>query len=276
MKKNLRNILLVMAAVAVVLAIIFNEFLAYSAIFIAAMVIFYALYSAFLRTKDAEIETLRAELATENANLSKVQSENDELRTRKFNLSAIREILDVGLFEVDTNFTRTWNEEQISDTGKTVQFIGALRVDMVAKYGVDLTKIRIKYTDKEVLIANMDLKSLSFTDLDYNWIIAEVLEHKKPYLGGKHRRTDSLLQLEANKIKERLQKRVHEEVKKGPDELNAVIKILRDQLIHSIAALLGLQEKNVRFVDDADSSFKQLEAIAQIESSEKRGQIKKN
>lgn len=264
MKKNLRNILIVMAVVALLLAIIFNEFLAYSAIFVAAMIIFYALYSAFLSTKDAEIEALKAKLESENANLNKVQSENDELRTRKFNMSAIRQILDVGLFEVDTNFTRTWNEEQISDDGKTVQFIGALRVDVIAKYGVDLTELRIKYTNDEVLIANMELKSLSFTDLNYDWIIAEVLEHKKPYLGGSHRRTDSLLQLEANKIKERLQKRVHEEVKKGPDELNAVIKILKDQLIHSIASLLGLSDKNVRFVDSVDDGFQKLNGIGQM------------
>ncbi len=258
-----------MAVVAVLLAILFHEFLAYSAIFIAAMLIFYGLYSAFLGTKDAEIESLKAKLNQENANLNKIQSENDELRTRKFNMSAIRQILDVGLFEVDTNFTRTWNEEQISDEGKTVQFIGALKVDVIAKYGVDLTELRIKYTDDEVLIANMELKSLSFTDLNYDWIIAEVLEHKKPYLGGSHRRTDSLLQLEANKIKDRLQKRVHQEVKQGPDELNAVIKILKDQLIHSIAALLGLQNKNVRFVDTLDAvdeGFKKLEGIGQIEA----------
>lgn len=258
-----------MAAVAIILAVIFNEFLAYSAIFIAAMIIFYALYSAFLSTKDAEIEALKEKLTEENANLTKVQSENEELRTRKFNLSAIREILDVGLFEVDTNFTRTWNEEQITDDGKTVQFIGALRVDVIAKYGVDLTRLRVKYTDDEVLIANMDLKSLSFTDLDYNWIIAEVLEHKKPYLGSQHRRTNSLLQLEANKIKERLQKRVHEEVKQGPEEFNAVIKILKDQLIHSIASLLGLQDKNVRFVDESDESFQKVEAISRLEPKQK-------
>ena len=263
----MRNVLIVMAAVAIFLAIVFNEFLAYSAIFVGAMIIFYALYTAFIRTKDAEIESLREKLIKEDAQLSKVRSENEELRNRKFNLSAIRQILDVGLFEVDTNFTRTWNEEQISDEGKTIQFIGALKVDLIAKYGVDLNELRIKYNDDEVLIANMNLKSLSFTDLNYEWIIAEVLEHKKPYLGGSHRRTNPLLQLEATKIKERLQKRVHEEVKKGPDELNTVIDILKRQLTHSVAAFLGIHDKKVRFVDSADESFKQLDGIAQIGSN---------
>lgn len=264
MKKNLRNILIVMAVVAILLAVIFNEFLAYSAIFVGAMLVFYALYSAFLKTKDAEIESLREKLEAEDAQLAKVRNENEELRNRKFNLSAIRQILDVGLFEVDTNFTRTWNEEQISDEGKTIQFIGALKVDLIAKYGVDLNELRIKYDNDEVLIANMNLKSLSFTDLNYDWIIAEVLEHKKPYLGGSHRRTNPLLQLEATKIKERLQKRVHEEVKLGPDELNTVIDILKKQLTHSVAAFLGIHDKKVRFVDKADDSFKQLDGIAKI------------
>ena len=253
-----------MASVAILLAIIFNEFLAYSAIFVGAMVVFYTLYSAFIRTKDAEIQSLREKLEAEDAQLMKVRNENEELRNRKFNLSAIRQILDVGLFEVDTNFTRTWNEEQISDEGKTIQFIGALKVDLIAKYGVDLNELRIKYHNDEVLIANMNLKSLSFTDLNYDWIIAEVLEHKKPYLGGSHRRTNPLLQLEATKIKERLQKRVHEEVKLGPDELNTVIDILKKQLTHSVAAFLGIHDKKVRFVDQADETYKQLDGITAI------------
>src|SRR5690554_3789844 len=264
MKKNLRNILIVMAAIAILLAILFNEFLTYSAIFVGVMIVFYALYSAFIHTKDAEIESLREKLLQEDAQLSKVRRENEELRNRKFNLSAIRQILDVGLFEVDTNFTRTWNEEQISDEGKTIQFIGALKVDLIAKYGVDLNELRIQYNDDEVRIANMNLKSLSFTDLNYEWIIAEVLEHKKPYLGGSHKRTNSLLQLEANKIMTRLQKRVHEEVKQGPDELNAVIEILKKQLTQSVAAFLGIQSRKVRFVDESDDSFKKLEGISQL------------
>ena len=264
MKKNLRNILIIMAVVAIVLAIIFNEFLAYSAIFVGAMIVFYAIYSAFIGTKDAEIQLLKEKLEKDDATLSRIKSENEELRNRKFNLSAIRQILDVGLFEVDTNFTRTWNEEQITDDGKTIQFIGALKVDVVAKYGVDLNELRIKNTDDEVLIANMNLKSLSFTDLNYNWIIAEVLEHKKPYLGGSHKRTNTMLQLEANKIMSRLQKRVHEEVKQGPDELNAVIEILKKQLTQSVAAFLGIQSRKVRFVNETDDSFKKLEGISQL------------
>ncbi len=270
MKKNLRNVLIVMAAVAILLAIIFNEFLTYSAIFVGAMLVFYALYAAFIRTKDAEIEALKEKLEKEDAQLLKVRSENEELRNRKFNLSAIRQILDVGLFEVDTNFTRTWNEEQISDEGKTIQFIGALKVDLIAKYGVDLNELRIKQIDNEVLIANMNLKSLSFTDLNYEWIIAEVLEHKKPYLGGSHRRTNPLLQLEASKIKERLQKRVHEEVKKGPDELNTVIEILKKQLTQTVATFLGIHHKEVKFVDAADESFKQISGIGQIGAETER------
>jgi regulator of replication initiation timing len=266
MTKKLRNILIALAAVAILLAILFNEFLIYSAIFVGAMIVFYALYSAFLGTKDREIETLKNRLQEEDALLVKVRSENDELRSRKLNLSAIRQILDVGLFEVDTNFTRTWNEEITTDDGKVVQFIGALRVDLIAKYGVDLTDLRVKYENDEVLIANMELKSLSFTDLDYDWTIAEVLEHKKPYVGDSHRRTNVMLELEANKIKDRLRKRTHEEVKNGPEEMNAVINILKKQLSHSISMVLGLQDKKVRFVDEAGDGFKKIEAVGAMGS----------
>jgi len=261
MTKNLRNALLIMAGVAILLAIIFNEFLAYAAIFVGAMIIFYGLYHAFLRTKDAEIDDLRAKLNQEESQLEKVKEENDELRTRKLNVSAIRQILDVGLFEIDTNFTRTWNEEIQTDMDKTVQFIGALKVNIVAKYGVDLKELRIKTEGEEVLIANMNLKSLAFTDLNYDWVISEVLEHKKPYLGGNHRRTNPMLELEANKIKERLQKRTHEEVKQGPEELEAITSILKRQLTHSIALLLGIKDDKVRFVEGSNEDFKTLESF---------------
>ena len=250
-----------MAGVAILLAIIFNEFLAYAAIFVGAMIIFYGLYHAFLRTKDAEIDDLRAKLNQEESQLEKVKEENDELRTRKLNVSAIRQILDVGLFEIDTNFTRTWNEEIQTDMDKTVQFIGALKVNIVAKYGVDLKELRIKTEGEEVLIANMNLKSLAFTDLNYDWVISEVLEHKKPYLGGNHRRTNPMLELEANKIKERLQKRTHEEVKQGPEELEAITSILKRQLTHSIALLLGIKDDKVRFVEGSNEDFKTLESF---------------
>lgn len=255
MTKKLRNSLLILAAIAIVLAIIFNEFIAYAAIFIGAMIVFYALYSAFVGGKDKEIQALRNQLASEENELKKIRNENEELRNRKFNLSAIRRILDVGLFEIDTNFTRTWNEELLTDDGKTVQFIGALRVDLIAKYGVDLNELRIKYDAKEVQIANMHLKSLSFTDLNYDWIIAEVLEHKKPYIGGKYRRTGNILELEANRIKDRLQKRTHEEVKQGPEELAPMINILKKHLAESIATLPGLEGRHVRFVDESDDTF---------------------
>lgn len=256
---NLRNALLLMAVVAIILALMFNEILAYAAIFVGAMVIFYGLYYAFLRTKDQEIENLRVKLENEETQLSNVKSENSELRNRKLNLSAVKQILDVGLFEIDTNFTRTWNEEMEVDNQKKVQFIGALKVNMTAKYGVDLKELKIKQTDSDVFIGNMELKSLSFTDLDYDWVISEVLEHKKPYLGQSHRRTNPILELEGNKIKERLQKKIHEEVKNGPEEVNAVIGILKKQLTHSVASLLGLQDKHVHFVQEIDSDFKALE-----------------
>ena len=265
MTKNLRNALLIMAGVAIALAIIFNEFLAYSAIFVGAMIVFYGLYHAFLRTKDDEIDQLKAKLDEEETQLQKIREENEELRHRKLNVSAVKQILDLGLFEVDTNFTRTWNEEIITETGKTVQFIGALKVDLIAKYGIDLKELKVKMKDDRVLIANLNLKSLSFSDLNYDWVIAEVLEHKKPYLGGRHRRTNTMLELEANRIKERLQKRTHEEVKQGPEELETMTKILKKQLVHSIALLFNVSDGQVKMVDEADDGFETIEELRKLE-----------
>jgi len=256
--KKLRNILVGAAIVAITLAILFNEFLAYSAIFIGAMAVFYGLYSAFLKTKNAEIDALKESLEREEQALEKVKNENHELRSRKFNLSSVKQILDVGLFELDTNFTRTWNEEIVTDDGKTVQFIGALKVEIIAKYGVDLQELRIRQTDDGIELANLNLKSLSFSDLNYKWVIAEVLEHKTPYLGSSHRRTTNVLDLEANKIKERLQQKTHEEVKNGPEELDALSNVLKAHMLHSIATVLGYEVQQIRLVQDPTNEFKAL------------------
>ncbi|MGB6037159.1 MAG: hypothetical protein WBG42_12880, partial [Cryomorphaceae bacterium] len=62
-----------------------------------------------------------------------------------------------------------------------------------------------------------------------------------------------------NKIKERLQKRTHEEVKQGPEELEAITSILKKQLTHSIALLLGIRDNKVKFVEGFDEEFKSIE-----------------
>ena len=103
-----------------------------------------------------------------------------------------------------------------------------------------------------------------YSDLDYDWVISEVLEHKKPYLGRSHRRTNTFLELEANKIKERLQKRTHEEVKNGPEALTAVIDVLKKQLTHSVASILGIEDKQVNFVSEVDKSFKAIDSSENI------------
>jgi hypothetical protein len=146
-----------------------------------------------------------------------------------------------------------------------MQFIGALKVDLIAKYGIDLKELKVKMKDDRVLIANLNLKSLSFSDLNYDWVIAEVLEHKKPYLGGRHRRTNTMLELEANRIKERLQKRTHEEVKQGPEELETMTKILKKQLVHSIALLFNVSDGQVKMVDEADDGFETIEELRRLE-----------
>ncbi len=254
MIKQLRNTLLVLIGSALLLAIIFNEFIAYSAIFVSGLIVFYGLYYAFLKTKDDEIEQLKETLDSQVEANKAVLTENEDLRSRKLNISAVKQILDIGLFEIDSNFTRTWNEEMEITEGRSVQFIGALKVTLKAKYGIDLTDVNIERVDDHIEISNLHLKSLSFTDLQYDWVISELLEIKKPYLGKAHRRTDTLLELEATRIKERLQKRIHEEIKQGPEEYHAIIQILKTQLKHSVASVLGIQDKEVRFIDFDEGS----------------------
>jgi hypothetical protein len=50
--------------------------------------------------------------------------------------------------EVNTNFTRVWNEK-IEQDKKKIRFLGALQVSIVAKYGLDLKDLQVKFNEEK-------------------------------------------------------------------------------------------------------------------------------
>ena len=62
----------------------------------------------------------------------KLCKELEQLKSNKLNVLGLKEILDVGLLEVNTKLTRVWNYE-FEENKKRLNFIGALDVNIIAK-----------------------------------------------------------------------------------------------------------------------------------------------
>ncbi len=264
--KNSRMYLILFAIVLIGIVLISNEAIVYGLIFIGIAGIAGTLWELVIRTKEEKIGELQEQLKTNTSLISALQEENNELRTRRLNIAEVKDILDLGLLQVNTNFTRTWNDK-FEQGNKSLHFIGALQVKIIARYGIDLKELRLKYNREknEVLVANVNPRFLSFNDFDYEWKIAEVMEYKKPWIGSGQWRVSAELEGLVGQIKEDLRIKTHQEVKNGPEELEWVLDPLRKQIASTIQLLLGSPYRAVRVTDTWDESYATLD-----ESSEMR------
>jgi hypothetical protein len=258
--KNLKIYLILAVVVVVSVLLILNKYAAYGILLLGAAAFIYLLWETVIRARDEKIAELAGRLDTTSRQMSNLQAENNELRSRRLNISELRNILDLGLLQVNSSFTRTWNDK-FDEGGRSLHFIGALQVRIVAKYGIDIHELRIKYDREknEVLVANVKPKFLSFNDFDYEWKIAEVMEYKKPWVGSGHWRKSPDLEGLAGNLKEELRVKTHQEVKQGPAEMEWVLEPLKKQITGTLEMLLGAPYRIVTIVEHADESFKKLE-----------------
>lgn len=260
MFKNLKVYLTLGAFIVISVLLILNDIIGYGLILLVFAIVIFWVWQFFNKKQKDENEKLNTQVKQKEQENQKLKSENEELRNRKFNISEIRNILDLGLMEISTNLTRTWNEK-FKHNERSVHFIGALEIKVTAKYGIDLKELRIKY-DRElntVYVANINPKFLSFTDLDSNWIITELMEYKVPFISANHWRKSSDLGDLGAQIQENLRKKTHQEIKQGPKELKWVIEPLKKQIHHTLEFILGKSNCNVEFVEQFDDSFKPLD-----------------
>jgi hypothetical protein len=257
MIKNIKQTLLLILCIIIGFVLIFNEFLAYGIIVLAIGILIYLIWDAFIKSKQNQIN----DLSIEN---EKLKEENKDLRNRKLNISQIKGILDLGLIEVNTNFTRVWNETEEIEEGK-FHFLGALQVSIIAKYGIDLKELRIKIDkNNKVFVANINPQFLSFKDLDYEWKISEFKEFKEPLFSSAHWKTSDKLGTLLDKRKEELRKKVHEEVKNGPEELEWIKEPLKKQITQSLEFVLGLSPGREYVITESfDNSYLTLDQYNQ-------------
>ncbi len=204
--------------------------------------------------------------------LKNQQQEIAELKNRKLNVVGLKDILEVGLMEIDTNFTRTWNEKFTEDD-HDLHFIGALQIHLVAKYGVNLKdlKVRIDHDGKQIFIGNLHPKFLSFAEINHEWKIAEMMEHKKrPWIISNYwRKSDRYQELLNQKMEEKRQA-LYDEVKQGPEEIQWLIKPLYQQVENTMRVLLNRSDYDIVFVDDFKDNFIPIEAYFESQDTHKQ------
>ena len=247
--KNIKIILTTILLILISVLLIFNDFLLYGISLLIVSILAISFWNSFIRKKEEKV----VELEGENQQLKLKIS---ELENQKLNVLGIKDILELGLKEIDTNLTRTWNTTfKIGD--KKVHFIGALEVKVIAKYGIDFKDLKILQdpTSNVVKVANINPKFLSFNDLDYNWKISELREYKQPILGENHWGATNKLKGNLLELQESLRKETHQQMVKGPEELDWVINPLKEQVIEMIRLMLGLTNKQLEIVDEYDETF---------------------
>lgn len=201
-----------------------------------------------------EVEKLKREL--ENS-----RREIEQLRQKQFQLAGMRPILEVGLMEVDTHFTRTWNEKHLHDK-RELHFIGALQIRLKAKYGINLKdlSVRIDHDRKLIEVGNLHPKFLSFSDVNHEWKIAEILEYKKrPWILDNYWKKSEQYQSVLHRLMEEKRKAIYDEIKQGPEEIQWLVRPLYQQVENTLRILLNRADYDIRFLPEGGEGFVPLE-----------------
>lgn len=193
----------------------------------------------------------------------KLLEENNYLKDRHFQITQIRSILELNLFEIDTKFTRSLiKQEEIN--GRNIKYFGSLDVELTAKYGIDCKELRFRYDeDNDVLsVANINPKFLSFCNRKMEWNFFEILEHKNifPLTIKRWMATDDLQEY-AGKIKEGFRFETEKSLECGPEEFAWIHAPIKNNVESLIKILFSGLCRNIEIVEKSDSSFIEIDKL---------------
>ena len=258
-------------ALFIVIAVIllFNKLLMWGiALFAAGIIVLGIQELIALNIKVTQFQNNIKNLDQKNSLLqnqnAKLLEENSFLKDRHFQVTQIKSILELNLFEIDTRFTRSINREE-KYRNRDIKYFGSLNVSLKAKYGIDCKELRFKYIPESdtLLVANISPKFLSFGNRKLEWDFFEILEYRSqnPLAGKKWMASDDLYQY-ANALKEKYRTETENSLEKGPEEFAWIHSPIR-QNVESIIKILfeGLCVK-VKIVDRTDNSFVTLDNIS--------------
>jgi hypothetical protein len=194
----------------------------------------------------------------------KLAEENNFLKERHFHITQIKSILELNLFEIDAKFRRSINNQE-KVKNKDVKYFGSLSISLKAKYGIDCKELRFKY-DKQndiLTVANINPKFLSFGNRKLEWDFFEIYEFRgQNILAEKQWMTSENLYKYADTLKEQYRVETEKALEQGPEEFAWIYKPIRQNVENVIKVLFKGLCNNIEIIDEADSTFIQLEKLS--------------
>ncbi len=265
---GIKRYLLVAAILLVAVILLANKLLVWGAAFLAAGLIILGIQQLIrLNVKVSKFEDNISGLEEKNQDLAKMNEklieENAFLKERHFQITQIRSILEMNLFEIDTRFKRTVNRtENLND--REIRHIGSLGVSLKAKYGIDLKELRFKYLPEsdELVVANINPRFLSFGNRKLEWEFFETLEYRRQLpLTMKRWMTSDDLAEKADRLKEEIRLETEHSLESGPEEFAWIMEPVRENVENTIRIMFRGLCSNIRIAELADNSFVPLEGI---------------
>lgn len=267
--KAIKSYLIVALLVLISIILISNKLIIWGISLLAAALIILGIQQLIkLNVKVSLFEDNIRNLAEKNNELQiknkKLAEENSFLKERHFQITQIKSILELNLFEIDTKFTRAIsNQENLND--KNIKYFGSLSVSLKAKYGIDCKDLRFRYDrENDVLtVANINPKFLSFGNRKLEWDFFEIYEYRSQnILADKKWMTSDDLYEYANVLKEKYRVSIEESLEKGPEEFAWIHSPIKQNVESAIKVLFKGLCPNIKIVEEADNSFIQLEKLS--------------
>ncbi|GEM_PF-7121954 len=114
--------------------------------------------------------------------LKEAEKELERLRHASLNVLDVQRVLKLNCYEIDTTIYSVLNQE-VKEKNTTVRYMGTLKLDIKAEYGVDIKEIVCSLAkDGTLYLDNIRPRFLSFSSVPKkSWMNAEVLEKSKTF-----------------------------------------------------------------------------------------------
>ncbi|MCB9226522.1 MAG: hypothetical protein R2836_08910 [Chitinophagales bacterium] len=219
----------------------------------------------------------------------KVVSENKRMQDMKINVSNIKPLVELGLFEAETEFTQFVDQyfdehfNEINDEGmieliksnpsnysekyadNPIRIFGALHFKLDAIYGIKVDEIKVNTYEEnglpKVKVYGAKPKFLSFKSRDVLWKNPIALKYSSPLIGKETWKTDNKLLPYYNKFIEERRTKTIKDSERGPKELEWIKKPLENQ-IKSVLEMMFFKGYVLEFVEESDEHFISLNDFA--------------
>jgi hypothetical protein len=275
--KSIKSYLIVAALVLLSIILLSNKLIMWGVIVLAAALIILGIQQLIkLNVKVSLFEDNIKNLDEKNSTLQvqnkKLVEENSFLKERHFQITQIRSILELNLFEIDTKFTRSINNQEEIDY-KNIKYFGSLNISLKAKYGIDCKELRFKYDQENnvLTVANINPKFLSFGNRKLEWDFFEIYEYRgQNILADRQWMTSDDLYQYANTLKEKYRVSTENSLESGPEEFSWIYTPIKQNVESAIKVLFKGLCPNIEIIDKADDSFIQLEKLSFDSDSEQK------